>query len=320
MNRYLATFPAGTYALVVKHLKRFNLSELAIVGHDDSAVVFTSALQPERLIEIRYFTNVYLMVDVLKDVPKKFLKGQYFHIVQLTNGEPQAIDAALRAELEERVSHELGLRVNTHLAQNHFYLIQRSSGEQLLTLRLPRAKFKRETLSPGQLRPELAHILCLAAGIKARNIVADLFAGSGAIPLEAVRGYGCKRVIAVDVTTHPNRHQHPAIEWHTADARNLSFLSDQSVDRVVTDPPWGVYDDAIDPQALYTGFLQEAERVLKPGGVAVLLTSYDGALQCIAALKQLKLVGQWPVLVSGKKAIIFKLQKPLTQRHNKGVS
>lgn len=309
MSQYFATFPAGTWDIIAKHLKSFRLDEIEIVEHDDSSVVFQSSLTTERLIELRYFTNIYLIVDNQK-LPDSVLKGKHFRLMMLKDGKPQPIDDTERAELEAKIIHNYGLEPNAHLSKNDFYVIERSYGKRLLALRLPKAKFKREKLSYGELRPELAHILCLAVGLKAKYTVVDMFAGYGSLPLEVIRGFGCKQVIAVDSQKMTGRHEHSSIKWHKADARNLNFITDESIDRVVTDPPWGVYDSKIDDlTTLYTDFAKEMVRILKPSGIAVVLSGFNEAEQCFEQTYQLQVIKKWNVLVSGKKATIYKLKK-----------
>lgn len=71
MITYFATFPAGTFEIIVKQLKTFKLDKLKIIEHDDSSVIFKASLPIERLIELRYFTNVYLVVENKQSVNKK---------------------------------------------------------------------------------------------------------------------------------------------------------------------------------------------------------------------------------------------------------
>lgn len=310
MNQYFATFPAGTFGIIARHLKSFKLDELKIIEHDDSSVVFAAALPIEKLIELRYFTNVYLVVDENPSLPSGAIKGKHFRLMRLKDGSPQPMDPAERTKLQARIQRDFDLVPHARFSKTDFYVIERSSGKKLFTLRLSRAKFKRETISGGELRPELAHILCLAAGVKAKHMVVDMFAGYGAIPLEAVRGFGCKHVVAVDKQKFAHRHEHPPITWHEQDSQKLDFIPDASVDRVVTDPPWGAYDSkVVDLPALYDELVKEVLRILKPDGVAVVLTGFAGAEQRFGQATGLKLIGTWPILVSGKKATIYKLQK-----------
>ena len=311
MRRYFSTFPAGCYEIISRNIKSFQLNDLKIVEHDDSSVIFESLLPIERLTELRYFTNVYIVLEGSAPTIKPVLRGKYFRLMLLKNGTANQLEVSERTKLESKIKQEFGLEPNTHLSKNDFYVIERLSGNRLFTLRLPKAGFKKEKLSKGELRPELAYILCLSAGMKAKYTLVDLFAGYGSIPAEAIRGFGCKNVIAIDSQLLPKRHEYSAITWHKADARDLNFITNNSVDRVITDPPWGNYDSQIDNlQSLYVDFTKEMTRILKPNGIAVVLSGYDKAQECLEKTGNLLLIKKWNILVSGKKAMIFKLQKP----------
>jgi tRNA G10 N-methylase Trm11 len=82
------------------------------------------------------------------------------------------------------------------------------------------------------------------------------------------------------------------------------------VDRVVTDPPWGKYDAQLaDIAMLYDGTLREVARILKRDGVAVIVSAYEAMPEHIEKVTTLRNISQWNILVSGKKATIYKLQK-----------
>ena len=311
MQSYIVTFVAGCQDIVLRQLKQMPLNKLKVTNLDESAVTFDSDYPIEKLIELRFFTNIYLIIGEPGGLPKATFKGKYFRLMMLKDGEPSQINPSERANLESKIKQDFGLSPNTHQSKNDFYLIQRTSGQKLLTLRLSRAKFKREGLSSGELRPELAHILLLAAGIRAKDTVLDMFAGYGSIPFEAVRGFGCKQVIAVDNQKLPNRHENPSIKWYKADACNLDFQVDNSVDRIVTDPPWGDYEksNATELKELYEQFIREVHRVLKQGGVAVILSGSTLLDNIIRHNRSFKVLKVYPILVSGKKAKVFKLQK-----------
>jgi hypothetical protein len=308
MFQFFATFPAGTYPIILKQLKTFSIDQLRIITHDESSVTFDTTLSLGRLIELRYFTNIYAVVE-RDNFLRRLLRGGYFRLAYIRQGTPHPLPVQDRARWEKVIRDWFHLNLDTHKALNDFYLIERENSAPLLTLRLSRSKFKREELPPGALRPELAHILCLVAGIKAKYTVLDLFAGYGSIPYEAVRGFGCHKVIAVDSQDLPGRYEHPSITWHTADARALSFIADDSIDRVVTDPPWGIYDTSADLPSLYEGAIRAIVRALKPGGIVVLLSGFTDTAKLLAQSRELTLLGTWNILVAGQKAQIYKLQK-----------
>lgn len=309
-ERYLATYPAGTWDIIVRDLKSFRPNQLLIGDHDGSSALLETTLPAERLVEIRYFTNAYLVVKRPEELDRRMLKGAHYSLSMLDNGRPVRMAEEDRRRIGGGIESTLGLLPDTHRSRNDFCLISRASGSRMLTLRLPRARFKRDKTAAGELRPELAHVLCLAAKLRAKHRVLDMFAGHGSIPLEATRGFGCRDVIAVDRSLEEDRREHPGIEWHRADARDLSFIADGSVDRVITDPPWGTYDAKIpDLSATYEAAFREISRVLRPDGIAVMLTGYDEATGCAQAASELRLTGSWPILVSGRKATIIRFHR-----------
>ncbi|TVQ22475.1 MAG: hypothetical protein EA382_11975, partial [Spirochaetaceae bacterium] len=332
MTRFFATFPAGTYDIIARDLKRFKISELVMLEHDDSSLVFDTALTDERIIEVRYFTNAYRVLDRVSDLDPASLTGRFYQLTFLKNGRPETLSDGERESIERDIGSTFHLIKDAHKSRNNFVVIERENGARFLTLRLSRAKFKRDELEPGELRPELAHVLCVAARLSASHTVVDPFAGHGSIALEAVRGFGCRAVYASDVDLDPARRQHDRISWQAADARSLTFLDDDSVDRIVTDPPWGQYRDqehapgtgSLPTMAdLYSRFAAEALRVLRPDGLLVALTGFAGAAAAFetaqaaipasgadaARIALLEPLGCWNVLVSGRSASILKYRK-----------
>ncbi len=306
---YIATYPAGCYEVIARQLKQFKVDELKIASHDISSVTFESTLSKERLIELRFFTNVFLILEEVKLASyRQLINNPGYRLMAITKGEPTQIEEHKRARLVSLIEDELKLRPNLKNPVD-IVLIKRTGETEVLTLRLPRVKHKREELPAGSLRPELAHIMLLVAGVKPKETLLDPFAGHGSILLEAVRGFGLKNVIAVEQNADlAQALVGKGFQVTQDDARMLATIHDESVDRVVTDPPWGLYDDTLDV-SVYEQSLAAISRVLRPRGVAAILSGsqeLDQAIDGYPDFTRLKVID---VLVSGKKARLFKLQK-----------
>ena len=270
-----------------------------------------SNLRTERLIEFRFFTNVYLVLNESSlNSYKPFMRGSSFRLFSLVDGEPSPVGIDKKTTLTRQIESQLGLKLNANRSSNDIVLLKRTGQPEILTLRLPRAKHKREALPKGALRPELAHILLLVAAIKPKDVLLDPFAGYGSVPLEAVRGFGLKQVTAIDKDAKLlGRLARTGIRLVEGDAANLDAIPDSSIDKIVTDPPWGIYTSLEDLSNLYEQSLKAIDRVLKSRGVAVILSGNEQLDQIIKDNSNFELLKSYKILVSGKKAHIIKLQK-----------
>ena len=195
--------------------------------------------------------------------------------------------------------------------------VARKDGHGFFGLRLTRHRDYKKTLHAGELRPELANLLCFLSEPKPDDVFLDPFAGYGAIPIERATAYPCRRIYAGDndpdlmqvIKLKANRFGKRFVvgQW---DATNLSEFKDASVDKIVTDPPWGIYSKSEGLENLYLGLLKEQIRVLKPCGILVLLTANKELMGlCLLQVPELRIKKSYDILVSGKKATVYKFSR-----------
>jgi 23S rRNA G2445 N2-methylase RlmL len=167
---------------------------------------------------------------------------------------------------------------------------------------------------PASLRPVVAAAMVRLAEARPGHLLLDPMCGAGTILaeyLEAMRRQrgvrpalagdrerGAVRAAAINLS-----RLGPALLAHW-DARRLP-LAGEAVDRVVTNPPFGkqlASPEAIGP--LYEAVVAECDRVLRPGGRAVLLVSDAAALRGAARAVAWKSLRQLRVRVLGQPAVI----------------
>jgi 23S rRNA G2445 N2-methylase RlmL len=165
----------------------------------------------------------------------------------------------------------------------------------------------------ASLRPVVARAMVILSEPRDDDVFLDPMCGAGTILIE--RGehgrYGQllggdldPQAVAATRTNVGPRYK--PIEIRQWDATALP-LPDASVTRVVCNLPFGhkIGSARILP-GLYRGFLAEAIRVLRPGGVAVLLTGERALLdRALRACPPLRPEGVLPVVVLGREAFIF---------------
>jgi tRNA (guanine6-N2)-methyltransferase len=174
---------------------------------------------------------------------------------------------------------------------------------------------------PASLRPTIAAAMIRLAEVRPRHVVVDPMCGAGTLLAERlavgqeIRG-GCSPVwggdldySAVRAAGVNLRRVGPALlaRW---DATRLP-LGANEIDRLVSNPPFGKQlssTEAIGP--LYTAMLREYDRVLRPGGQAVLLVSAVATLRTAARAAGWKALREVPLRVLGQPAMVTVWRKP----------
>ena len=158
--------------------------------------------------------------------------------------------------------------------------------------------------------------MCILAEPKTTDVILDPFAGYGAIPIECANSFRVKRIFAgekdksvfrtLQQKTSKMKNKVTIGKW---DATELKSLTENSINKIITDPPWGLFDTNADLKQFYINMLKEFGRVLMPKGLLILLTAQKELFEnLINQSKSYKLLEKYNILVSGKKASIYKLQ------------
>ncbi len=175
---------------------------------------------------------------------------------------------------------------------------------------------------PASLRPTIAAAMVRLAGAGPGDVVLDPMCGAGTILAEQIELSKARKAGRVDVwggdrdmnmlrAAESNLQRvGPALLAHW-DATRLP-LGRESVDRIVCNPPFGKQlssPEEIGP--LYRSAVKECQRVLKPGGRAVLLASEPDVLREVVKTHRWQPSRQLEVEVLGQPATISVWQKPV---------
>jgi tRNA (guanine6-N2)-methyltransferase len=177
----------------------------------------------------------------------------------------------------------------------------------------------------ASLRPTVAAAMVRLAGAAPGMTVLDPFCGAGTILGEqlelarqrragAVRVIGCDQDAQALFCTGQNLRSLGGAELLRANAKRLPIAS-ASIDRIVCNPPFGeqlLSPDEIGP--LYKSAAWEWNRVLKPGGRAVVLVSEIEALRTALSPFPWQPQRQYKVRVLGQPAVLGLWQKSLGER------
>jgi tRNA G10 N-methylase Trm11 len=339
MNTYFSTFISGT-SEIVSDLLKSKLDKVNIKVLLDGLVVFETDLPISEVTNLRFLNNVFVLVKENKDIKlinfvneivfdidiQKHLKDyvskqlRTFRVVYSKQNQITSLDKPLTQRLEGFIGLGTRLKVDKVKPDIEFWILERSERNIFFGIRITKKLDTKLVLEQGELRPELTNILCELSEPKDADVFLDPFAGSGAIPIERIAIGKYKKLFASENNKVIYQKLAQKVKslglniivgkWN---ATKLGALANESVDKIVTDPPWGEFDKNINIGSLYEEFLNEAHRILKKDGILIVLTSQKELIeQILIKLKgKLKLERKFDILVSGKKAGIYKLIKDI---------
>lgn len=230
----------------------------------------------------------------------------------------------LRDQAEARIAGMIGQRFRT-VEESGAYELWITAGPRLLTVDLrltPESQRHRLRESPhreGGLRPAVAAALVRASRPLEGELFCDPFCGIGTIGFERSH-YGLpysglllgdRDSFAVSSTAMNFGRFHEPRRICRWDARRLP-LADDSIDSIVTNPPFGVKSRARDLPILYRDAFAEMGRVLSPAGRALVLVGDVGmARDCLARAGGLREIRSLPLVLQGRDAVaLFLIPDP----------
>ena len=302
--RYYATFASG-FQEVVRDILQETLPKSKIIELLDGSVVFESSDAPN----VKFANNLFQVIDIMTEIEnlddfiKKLLtkklefsekpkSAKTFRIVTSKHNRLVAVDNTLKQKLEKVIARQTGMKLNRLGADVEFWLLERSEGLILFLQRLTKHKDWEKILNKGELQPPIAYMLNFLSETKQGELYLDPFCGSGALPKNRNTDFPKAKVIASDIAK--------GVDFFTHDF-GICF------DKIVTDPPWGKFDTALDINQFYKNFFMKVAALLNKDGVLVLLTSRDIEINKFA--DGFKTAIKLDVLISGKKANIYKMKK-----------
>ncbi len=251
-----------------------------------------------------------------------------YHIVCQMQGEHGFRRADARAAFTEGLAGKIpnGWHYNNENAWLEIWLTIYSKtavcGVRLSDRTMRHRTYKLEHVA-ASLRPTVAAAMVRLAGIGPGMTVLDPFCGAGTILAETLyvaeqrSKAGAVRVIGGDIdpnavfVTSQNLENVGRADLARWDATALP-LETASVDRIVSNPPFGKQLSSIDKiGALYEAAAEEWDRVLRPGGRAVLLAMEHEGLKRTLQAHRWSQARQTRVRLLGQPAILSVWNKPI---------
>ncbi len=297
---YVALFPAGTANLVAESLQGL-LPGVDVLDSDDSALSFSAQARLDSADAVPFAKNLFV---VRARVARRDLNAiaaelatrvgnlarpracSGFRVMFHVDGRLLASSSQARQMLEDAISAATGLWPEPRGNCQEYWVIGRRDWPAMyFAERLPGGK-ARHPADKGSLSAELSAVLVNLSRPDPKDVFLDPFAGSGSI-VAARLAIPARKVIFNDRDESLCRAaaarlgHHAGLVFSHGDGRSMTSVAAAEVSAIVTDPPWGEYDESIADYAAFTrSIAAEFSRMLNPRwGRLVLLVSRRHAEQ-----------------------------------------
>lgn len=329
MAEFISSFITGFQPVVEADLtKRFK--NIKILNLFDGLVHYRFDGDSHELDKIIYLNNTFFVLKTMKGKGLNFpsLIGSvcssknYFLVnkgsfrVRFQNENQFAkVDKNLTRRAEDYVLANSRLKLDRLSPSNEVWFSIRREGFAFCGELISKREFTEKNLNKGELRPEIAYLICCFADIQPQDTILEPFCGYGSIPVQLAKKFRFQKLYVSDLDkeraaqTAARKQLSSApeglIECCTADAAKLSHIADKSISLVITDPPWGYFEELPDIEGFYKKMFTSFDRVLTDGGRMVILSARKEELERTAAAEGFKIKNSLHTLVNGKKAGVY---------------
>mgnify|MGYP006371393199 FL=1 len=295
MAEFISSFITGFQHVVEKNLPQI-LAGVKILHVFDGLIHYQYAGDSHNLDKIIYFNNTFFVLKTMKGKGLNFpsLVGavssekKYYLINKGTfrvrfQNENQfvKVDKNISKKAEETVLHNSKLHLDRLSPTTEIWYSIRREGFAFCGQLISKREFTEKNLNKGELRPEIAYLICCYADLKQDDVVAEPFCGYGSIPVQLIKKFRFQKLFASDIdkekiSINMQKKQlkdNPQIELSVNDAFVLPQIIDRSVDVVITDPPWGYFEQIDDIGEFYKKMFTSFKRILKENGRMIILSA-----------------------------------------------
>ena len=334
---FCGTFAPGLEGLIEKYLEKRS-KNIKIIQKAHGLIFFESTYSLHELRQLKVFNALYLVIVKLqdgdffdlskriqrvlankKDTIRSYIKNKKFNLFFFENGKSLKINDEIYFSIADSIRDSLGIHKSSNDGQLDISVIKRSDIGVFAGIKI----IKDETIGKtrGMLPFALSYLISWYSEPKPDDVICDPFFGYGGLAEARAKGFPFKKYIISDKSIETKqfmvdfKKKLSNVEFYTSDVMTDGFKAESNtVSRVLTDPPWGDFENIDQIDNLYINIIKEVNRVLKYGGKAVLIVSRD--LSNFVSMKassgeygKWKIFDRIDILISGKKASILKLEK-----------
>ena len=339
MAEFVSSFITGFQDVVSADLPK-RLPGVKILNCYDGLIHYKYDGDSRELEKIIYFNNTFFVLKTMKWKGLNFpslvgalCSGKNYFLVNKGSfrvrfqqeNQFAKVDKNLTRRVEEYVVRNSRLTLDRLSPTNEIWFSIRREGFAFCGELISKREFTEKNLNKGELRPEIAYLMCCFAKLPNDAVVLEPFCGYGAIPVQLAKRFSCQKIYVSDIDEEKVKAlqekkalrqaqgpRMPQTEICCADVFELSHIQDNSIDAIVTDPPWGLWENIPDIEDFYNKMFVSFKRVLKEQGRMTILTARTVEFENAVRNAGLSIHDSLHTLVNGKKASLYVIARSET--------
>ena len=327
MAEFISTFTTGFKKVVEKNLPEI-VSGCKILNIYDGIVHYKFNGNSHDLEKVVYFNNTFFVIkswcnfsgnfstmvnDFCNENKYLLISKGSFRTRFVRENQFEKIDKKLVIKVEENVLKRSKLKIDRVSPSTEIWFNIRREGFAFCGQLISKREFTEKNLNKGELRPELAYLMCCFAEINENDVIAEPFCGYGSIPIQLVKKFHFLHLYVSDIDEEKitalkekkQFKQNDFVSVEVQDAFSLKQIKDNSVDVIISDPPWGFFEDVGDISLFYDKMFCSFKRILKNDGKMIILSARKDELEYAAEKNNYKIIEKVDTLVNGKKACVY---------------
>ncbi len=327
MAEFVSTFTTGFKKVVEKNLPEI-VSGCKILNIYDGIVHYKFNGNSHDLEKVVYFNNTFFVIkswnnfcgnfstmvnDFCSENKYLLISKGSFRTRFVRENQFEKVDKKLVIKVEENVLKRSKLKIDRVSPSTEIWFDIRREGFAFCGQLISKREFTEKNLNKGELRPELAYLMCCFAELKENDVIAEPFCGYGSIPIQLVKKFRFLHLFVSDIDEEKitvlkekkQFKQNDFVSVEVQDAFSLKQIKDNSVDVIISDPPWGYFEDVGDISLFYDKMFCSFKRILKNDGKMIILSARKDELEYAAEKNNYKIIEKVDTLVNGKKACVY---------------
>lgn len=291
----------------------------------DGLVNYTYDGKEENVQRVLIFNNSFLvirkfqgrnceMTSMVKNIislNRLPVSRKKFRIRYSVNNQFVGMNKTYTRQIEEKICRLTNAKIDRVSPQIEYWFIKRSENIGFFCRLLNKRKFTEKKLNKGELRPEFAYLMCMLGELNKSTIAMDAFAGYGAIAKQVKKYFRFSKLYVSDINPECVKNlssyfeKNQNVNVRLRDALNMKDIESGTIDVIITDPPWGYYEQIDDIEQFYVDMLMEFGRVLKTSGKLIILSARKNEFEVAASKQMFRVEKKYDTLVNGKKASVY---------------